>query len=487
MSINFDAYVNPGIYIEEINFPLTVSPSIAPTIIGLVGTGQGYQSYTQTILVPADTGGSGTAVALTKLGINTSSIVIVDRWTGQGYNGAAAFIVGTDYTVTTSTSAPGSVQYPVTSITRITTGNISVAEYLTISYTFTDATYGTVQSFTDYQDVVGAYGNPFDTTGTTINSSVTLAAYLAFLNGAQTIYVSPVTAASPTAANYVSAVNAFGTYPEVNVVVPLSDLTGTPGVYQGTLQYLTQMQGQGTYVIAFVGRSLGSAGTYTDLISQAQGIDNSRVAIVFPSQINILNGSNTITVDGWYAAAAVAGVLGGQAPQIPLTHKKVKGFSGIPQQVLPTSQQEFNMQQSGVMVLHKNRDGSIQVNHGLSTNPTNIYTREFNIQFAQDRLQDLLVSVLNQSALIGGVLDATTPNLVMSIVTGALNYAESQDLIYSYANTKWRVPSFNPTLMQVQFSYKPMLPLNYIQIQFAVDTTAGSIDFTNASTTTSSG
>lgn len=182
-----------------------------------------------------------------------------------------------------------------------------------------------------------------------------------------------------------------------------------------------------------------------------------------------------LTLPGYFAAAAVAGLQASLAPQEPLTRKQVYGFTSVADQ--DTSSNIFKMQSKGVLVIFQDRLGRLIIKHGLTTDMSNVYTREISIVTASDRLSDFIVDTLDSGSLVGSAMTSDTPNMVMAAVSSALENAVVQGLIFDYADVLYRIPSDNVTLIEVRFSYKPSLPLNYIHVLFAIDTTSSTVQF----------
>jgi len=216
---------------------------------------------------------------------------------------------------------------------------------------------------------------------------------------------------------------------------------------------------------------------YTDHISQATGAGSSRVTAVAPGSLEFFTGVGTTTINlhGGYIAAAVAGAFASRQASVPLTRKQIKGFTKVSS---PWTETEMILaQKNGVCVLAQQKNGKIIVRHGLTTDMSNVYTQEISVQASKDVLVNLLQEVLEQQNLIGSVITTETPSYVISATAGALENAKSRALIYNYTGLKYRQPVNQPTVIEVRFMYRPSLPLNYIQVQFSIDTQTGSAVF----------
>ena len=465
MAEDFRKYTDPGIYIEEARSPISAAPGISPTVVALVGQAQNYRTYTEVVQLTATT-----AVQLTKLGITTASIVVKDRFTGVTY------ALTTDYTIATQpgADATGGTADDTTTITRVGAGTITDGQYVTVTYRYTEPDYYDAIRFTSFSDVVAAYGDPFDSAGA-INSKLSLAAYLAFQNGAPELICAAVESAgaTPTAPEWTTAIGVLTATSDISLVVPIDGNTATHDSVQA---HTAQMALQQEYRIGLVGRDgTGAAVTSANLKSQAAGYSNSRMVLVGPAIVEYYNGVSVINLGGQYAAAAVAGAVASRPVHVPVTRKTITGFWNIPNQ--ETNQGLVELQQAGVLMLFRKRTGEVVVRHGLTTNMTNDYTRELNIVAAKDRLLLLIEDTLDFSDLIGSPITDATPDAVTGAVIGALETAKSAGLIYDYSGVSYRQPPDTPTVIEVKFQYRPTLPLNYIQVSFALDTNVGSTDF----------
>lgn len=465
MPQDFNSYLDPGIYVDEIPSPVVSTAGISDTVIAIVADTQRYREWTEVRQLL-----SNDAIQLAKLGVNADTVVVKSRYTGVTYQ------VGVDFTLTTGSGEDtvSDTLDDTTSIARDLTGSIASGDYVTISYQFTDPDYYVPKVYTDYDRLSEIYGTPFDGNTGVINSPLSLAAFLAFENGAHQIVAVPVQAVSstPSTNEWSSAIAQLRDTTGVNVVVPV---TGQTVVHDAARTHCAVMKDLGDYRRAFVGRDMDV--TISDLMSEAVAYGDSRMVVVGPGKFQTFDGSSNTFVDlpGPYAAAAVAGAHASRPVQVPLTRKKIRGFSSIPSQAQePTL---VGAQRSGVCMLWQQRDGNVVVRHGLTTNMTDQYSREINVQAAKDRMQELVLNTLDAQQLIGSVITDSTPQYVVGAVTGALEVAKSTGLINNYSSVKYRQPTTNQTLLEVRFQYKPSLPLNYISVQFAIDTNTGSIDF----------
>jgi hypothetical protein len=501
MSIDFSQYRHPGVYVDAGTNPTLATAGVAPTVICLVGSGVGYNTFVETISFA-----SASSVALTKHGINPASIQVRGYITDPNASGqsipylfqADVGITPHDYSVTTNTS--GGAENSTTTITKTGGGKIESAyPQVTVSYQYTDASYHALNFFDDYTSISDTYGPAFDPTTGALVSPLTFAAGVAVLNGANQIYAIALNPATGTVAQQFSeayqTLSANNT--NVNLVVPLFDGVTDQAALGGMLATLNAaLQAdavRGVLRVGVCGLDQSYAGSIANVASLGSGINSPRVVLAYPNALEYYNGvlNQTQTVDGFYLAAAYAGVLAKQDPQMPLTHKTIQGFSAITSSVLKTltSTNKDTLAKGGIAIVEPDRAGRLRVRHGLTTAYAGgVLNREISLVRSQDALYNLLQDTMENSGLIGIPIDDTTALRVKSIVSGALETAKSSGsgLITDYSQLAVRQqspPSGDPTVIDVRFAYKPPWPLNYILVSFTVDTSNSNSSITNLTAT----
>lgn len=489
MTIDFSQYRHPGVYVDAGTNPTLATAGVAPTVICLIGSGVGYNTFVETISFA-----SASAVVLTKKGINPASIQVRGYITDPNASGqsipylfaADAGETPHDYSVSTNTS--GGAENSTTTVTKTSGGKIETAyPSVTVSYQYTDASYHALNFFEDYTSIADTYGPALDPTSGALVSPLTFAAGVSVINGANQIYAIALNPVTGTVAQQFA--DAYQTLSannvNVNLVVPLFDGVTDQAAIGGMLATLNAAlqadANKGVLRMAVTGLDSGYTGSIANVAALASGISSSRIVLAYPNALEYYNGvlNATQTVDGYYLAAAYAGVLAKQDPQMPLTHKVVQGFSGITASVLKTltPTNKDTLAKGGVAVVEPDRAGRLRVRHGLTTDYAGgILNREISLVRAQDALYNLLQDTMENSGLIGIPIDDTTALRVKSIVSGALETAKNatSGLITDYNSLAVRQqspPSGDPTVIDVRFAYKPPWPLNYILVSFTVDTT----------------
>lgn len=468
---NFSQYVPPGVYTQSTTGPSVGISTVTPTAIGIFGTTIGYRTYTDVFVVPADTTGP-TPVAfgpLTKLGAQSASIVVTDVNTGTVY------VKNTDYTVTQSAGVDTVLNTNDDSFTftRILGGGLLAGATVRITYKYTDASYFNATTFYDAFDVQDAYGTAFDINGN-LQSPLTLAAQLAFLNGAtQVVTVAVSYSGAPILSDYQTALAKLQDISSVAIVVPA---TGDHTVFASVSSHVTLQSANRMERRAIVGVD-GSVTAIPSAtrVTYAQAIANRRVMMVSPATIKYFStvANLEVTIGGQFMAAAAAGQSVSQNIAQPLTRTVLTGFTTIPEVM---SEQTKNIEaNAGICVIEQLRSGQIRVRHGVTTDPTSLYTREWTITGQEDRLAQQVRNYLDTSGVIGSVISSTTLASVKAQTIGALGILKDNGDIQDWRNIQTRQLVNTPDVIQVQFEWQASIPLNYVLVRYAIDLTTGQV------------
>lgn len=486
-SLDFSQYRHPGVYVDAGQNPTIATAGVAPTVVCIIGSGVGYNTFTETISFA-----TASSVQLAKRGINPASIQVRGyisdpNATGQSIPYLFQADDGStthDYSITTNTT--GGTANSTNTIAKSNGGKIESAyPQVTVTYQYTDASYHALNFFEDYTSIVETYGPALDPTTGALVSPITFAAGAAILNGANQIYAIALDPATGTVAQQFS--DAYQTLSanniNVNLVVPLFDGVTDQAALGGMLATLNAALAadadKGILRMAITGLDQSYAGSIANVAALASGISSRRIILAYPNQLEYYNGvlNQTVTVDGFYLAAAYAGVISRQDIQTPLTHKTVQGFSAITSSVLKTltPTNKDTLAKGGVAVVEPDRAGRLRVRHGVTTDfGGGILTREISLVRVQDGLYNLLQDTMENSGLIGIPITDSTALQVKSVVSGALETAKNTNgLIVDYNSLAVRQqspPSGDPTVIDVRFAYRPPWPLNYILVSFTVDT-----------------
>jgi hypothetical protein len=516
---DFTSYVPPGVYVQDTSLPV-VTPTTVPTgIVTVVGPAQGYQTSTDVVQVYWNSN-----TALSKRGIFVTAV------TGPPAIGApvvknvagATMVYGTDYTFVVDTSGGGGAANAVTYIHRLgTTGTpsgpspngLTDGAVVYVTYSYADTNYYSPQKFTDPSQISATYGSALTASAPTnpntsqVICALTLAAQMAMANGASTVLALATNPADGTIKDqFLAAYAKLQARYEASLIVPLF-VDGSPedggdaanahsadavlALVQDVNTHCVNASADGFGRMAFVGVE-----TNYDVVTRgfdvlATTIHSKRTVLAYPNQLSFYNSllAQTTTVSGYYLAAAMAGRLAGGDVERGLTHVSVTGFNGLPAVLAQQQTRVFkdSLSSAGVAVLEQTQSGVLQIRHGVTTDMSDLTSREISLVRIGDVLFQLVQTGMESAGLIGQPIDADMTTKVKGALTGILETAISNNVILSYGNVAVRqqaTPQGDPSIIEAQFSYEPAIPANYITVTFAIDLTSGTLTDTSDTTTT---
>lgn len=499
--VDFTQYQPPGVYVEDTTRPLVTPASLPGSITVIVGPGRGYQQLTEAVAVSSV---AEDIVTLAQEGIFTAAVVgppaisapVVTKTDGT------VLVEGDDYNFT----VVGSGATAVTKIARdVASVAIANGDTVIISYNYADSAYYTPLVYEEFDGIANVYGEPFSSTDSTIQSPVSLAAKVAFENGAGRLMIVPTDPADGTyqeqlVAAYAKVVTDY----RAGMIVPLlvhgyvsddgggdttsdaNDYTAVGSLITDVLTHCNTAAADGFGRIAIVGVDLAYDQTTGGFDQIATDTASKRIVLVYPPKVNLYNSTanQTIEVSGYYFAAALAGILSGQAVERGLTRQIVKSFVSLPSSVFQAMTKAFKdtLSASGVTVIETDRLQRLSIRHGVTTDMTSLTTREISLVRIADTLYQTVQFGMDNSGLIGEPIDEEMPSRVKGALAGILEQAINDDVILSWDNLAVRqqsLPAGDPTVIECKFSYKPAVPLNYITVQFQIDLQTGLLAFTD--------
>lgn len=455
------------------------APTATPNGTGLTGT---YQYAVSFLNANGQTGigAASTAQAVTNSGFNLSAIALGPTGTtgrnvyrrktaGTGELNVWRLVATVNDNVTTTLSTENTPDATAqTAPTPPTT--VSPGDTVVVSYDYTDQNYYEPTLMSDYGDVVDKYGAPFDANGL-IDSELSFAARIAFLNGASELVL--VAASADTDVAVEDALEQLIDEPSVRIVVAAR---GSSAVRSAVSSHVTTMISSGHYRIGVVGTD-GSATVATAATqrSGAQGLNTEAIRMVNISSLAIQNPvtGRDLNVGGQYAAAAIAGMYAARDVQIPLTRKNIAGFAKINDK---RTESEKALDSAAGLLVIEDRGGVLRVRHDITTAVGSVNTRESSVVRAKFEMAARLKDTLD-GGVVGTVTSTTrAPQLVEAVVIGVLEGLMTEEAISTYGDVKARLLTGDPTTVEVRFQYTPAYPINNIQVVFTINTTTG--DFT---------
>ena len=422
-------------------------------------------------------------------GASTALEVVVDSFKVVNPSTGTAYINGLDYVIirVSTNNTPDNDRDDLYTIKRVERGagvGIQEGDVVQISYRYTgvdrkSTTHGDyfdVYAYYDYDDVRDHYGEPFDANGN-IQSEVTLASKFAFINGATTVLTCAVdTAAHVALADcYLDALNKFRDEPQLAVLVPA---TGQNYIYELVKEHVNAQSNNKYERRAILGID-GTASVVETATRQtyAEGLSDERIALISPTKFGYFAPelNKEIVLGGQYMAAAVAGKAVSQIAAMPSTRKTITGFSGPAESPIQREGEKNLESQNGLMVVEKTPRNQIQVRHGVTTNPTELLTREWSIIGQRDVMVYRIRDYLDADGLIGMPIYDTTLIQVKASAESALQSLIRDQVIVGYQNLKVRQLATLPDVIEVRYEWKPAYPLNYIVVRYSVAVMTGDV------------
>lgn len=469
-AVDFSRYLPPGVYMNPMPGPQLAVNSSLPTAVGIIGQSIGYRTYIQTIQVNPDTDEDTPSVSqtLAQQGIDTSSITVNNPNTGETY------ILNTDYTIVHVGGLIGTAN-ALYALSRVIGGHIEEGDYVQLSYNYTDTTYFTPYIFYDYADVRAAYGEPYNVETGAVQSEISLMAKFAFLNGAfQVVCVAVKSSTTPGNATIGDYGQALDKLKDQGLVAVIVAGTGQQPLYALIQQHVNQQSANRFERRAIVaGDGTTVAVPSSQRIINAQELTDERIMMVCPATFNTFSAelNRQITLGGQYMAASLAGLTMAMSFAMPLTRKVLTGWTGVAE--FEQEGQKNLESQNGLCVIEKTRRHLMHVRHGVTTNPTDLLSREWSIIGQQDAMTYRLRDYLESANLIGQPIYPHTLVNVKGSAEAALQSLIRDGLIVDYVGLRVRQLATNPDVLEVSYSWLPAFPLNYIVVTFNVSLTTG--------------
>lgn len=489
------AYRPPGTSVNEVITP-HVSPLLAaPANVCLVGLAQGSQVRTDQFVISGTT-----AVALPGLpqGSTLSEVISVKDALdpSKGAADGSGYSLTTDYTVTLASGT----------ITRVQAGKIADGTLINVTYRYVAPDYYEPYRLFNLGDVESRYGSGLNADGS-VNSPLSLAASIAFENGADSVIVQPLfkratpgnpdTAAGQPDATAGAALTTWQdtlynlrAIEDINVIVPVvgqsqANVTDAAllAIFQAVQDHVAYMKNTHQYIVGLFAEdsSTNSAmatistvrGHAAALQGRYGGALNEQLALINTTKFTRTLPNGVVgTFGGQYVAVALAGMLCSRPVSDPLTRDVISGFLSVDDR---RDENKKNIDAAAGLMVVENYRGSVRVRHGITLDTTATARRELSVVRAKHRMIESVRDTL-ENQIIGKIIaDANSPFVVRSAVVGVLEeLARARDLV-DYSAVDVRLKSLDPTTMQVRFSYRPAFPVNYIDIEFSLDLTAATI------------
>jgi hypothetical protein len=308
---------------------------------------------------------------------------------------------------------------------------------------------------------------------TSSENRVTLAAYLAILNGAvlviikQVLKVPNTNQASDQAFN--AAIDELATPLPGNIkpdiLIPLATSTAVFTHLTAHCEVQSNIRNQSER-IGFIGFASGTSPTSAQTV--ARGLNSSRILALYPDSSVItltdsLGQSFESLVDGSFFGAAVAGSAVSPAVDVatPYTRRRIQGFTRIPRIMDPVEANQTAV--AGITIL-EDLDPIIRIRQGLTTNMTSVLTRLPTVVQIADFVQQQSRAILD--SFIGTKFLASRTNEVVVSMTSLFKSLVQAEIVGAFTGMSAEIDSEDPTILRFEMFYSPIFPLLYIVLTF---------------------
>ncbi len=342
----------------------------------------------------------------------------------------------------------------------------AIGDFYFVSYKFLKQDFST-RLFQQFKTIEANFG------ALSAENRVTLAAYLAILNGAvlvgirQVLKVPNTNQASDAA--FLEAIAELATPLPGNVrpdiLVPLSTSTA---VYQYLMQHVetqSNIRNQSERM-GIIGFASGTTPTVAQTI--ARSLLSNRIVAVYPDSAvvtltNELGEGFETLVDGTFLAAAVAGAVVSPAVDVatPYTRRNVQGFTRLQRQLDPI---EANQTAVAGITLLEDLDPIIRIRQGLTTDMSTILTRLPTVTQIADYVQQQSRKVLD--GFVGQKFLASRTNEVEVTMTALFRQLVQAEIVGAYTGVAAEVDAADPTVLNFEALYQPIFPLLYLVLTF---------------------
>ena len=339
-----------------------------------------------------------------------------------------------------------------------------------VSYNYLKTDY-TAKLFARLSDVVNEYG------AVTPENPLSLAAYIAFLNGSSVIATLqvPKTPGTSTASEtaYLAAIerSSGASLPGFNspsVLVLLTPATQTLARYMTIhcdVQSSIRYKAERTSIFGY------ASGTRSDqALAIARSAGSTRVRFVYPdiasvSLTDVLGNTKTYLIDGRYLAVAAAAATTSATidPATPWESRQLFGFVSLNRRLDAVTANQIAV--GGITVL-ENRPPFIKIRHGLTSDVSNVLTKTPTVIQIADEIQK------RARATIDPFIGAKFLPQIIGQIEGRLSEmfkrAVQEQLITTFTGISVTTDPTDPTAIIVNAFWQPVYPLLYVQCQFRV-------------------
>lgn len=335
--------------------------------------------------------------------------------------------------------------------------------YFTAEYAKTEYP---IKVYTKLKDVVSDIG------AINTDNRLSLAAYLAFSNGAIALGLAQVlrdnTGVDALSQSYLDILSIVespikNTNVKPNFICPITtkqDVINEVRIHCEKLSTI-RYKSERTAIFGF------AVGTTPEKAQQfVKNMNSERLMAIYPDGaivglVDELGNVNEAVVDGSFLAAAVTGLAVNPIYDVatPLTHKTVTGFRRLVRTVDAVTMNQTAV--AGVTIL-EDLTPNLLIRQAMTTNPYSVLTREPSVIFIKDYVQQQVRTVL--APFIGVKLLPSVIQDIETTLNNLLNQIVNLEIITAFTGTSVTQDENDPTILNVETFYSPVLPLNWISV-----------------------
>jgi len=302
---------------------------------------------------------------------------------------------------------------------------------------------------------------------------VTLASFLAILNGAVLVGIKQVLKENNT--NQASDVAFLEALQELtiplpgnvkpDVIVPLTSSTTVFGALMQHCEVQSNIRNQAERM-GLIGFASGTSPITAQTIAKA--LLSNRIIASYPDSAvvtltNELGESSEALIDGSFIASALSGSAVSPAVDVatPYTRRHLQGFTRIPRVLDPVEASQTAV--AGITVL-EDLATTVRIKQGLTTDMSTILTRLPTVTQIADFVQQQSRATLD--AFIGTKFLSQRTNEVEVSMTALFNQMLQAEIIGGFTGINAEVDPDDPTIMRFEAFYSPIFPLLYIVLTF---------------------
>jgi len=361
-------------------------------------------------------------------------------------------------------------------------------------------------NYTDYNEVVNDYGPDAEwtqvTTGPNAGSwtfrnlnPLTLAARIAFANGASLINLTQMSGLGITNGSFSTALDKLQSK-IIDVIVPLTVGSGaTIGeiplatkstIFQTTKTHcdtmaLPQNKKERVAIVSYGQAEIGDSSTENTYVFEGGALQDKRMTLLAPglTTVEIQDPDGTfqnIQVEAPFLAAAMGALSCNPTFDVatPLTNKSITSFLGISARTTDHTSVDYLESEknilaaAGITVIDRN-GSNVFVRHQLTTDQTNVANGEFSVVTTTDYVSQAVRFTTEQ--FIGKKLvNSIIVPAVKSTILATMAQLSAVQIINSTGAITVTVNPQNPTEILATVQYVPVFPLNRIRVTFTIRT-----------------